>query len=68
MNALHEFLKDKPQAERLAIACGTKPVYLRHIALGHRKASHKLAHLIVEHTGGQVTLRDLRPDIFRDAA
>ncbi len=61
---LHEYLRDRAQAERLALACNTKPVYLSHIALGHRKASHKLAQLIHEHSGGQVPKESLRPDIW----
>ncbi|NEV64718.1 helix-turn-helix domain-containing protein [Thiorhodococcus minor] len=53
--------------ERLAFvaaAAGTKPVYLRQVARGHRRAGHALARAIERATDGLVTIHDLRPDIF----
>jgi DNA-binding transcriptional regulator YdaS (Cro superfamily) len=64
MNALHEYIKDRSRAEALAVACNTKVIYLRHVALGHRQASVKLARLIEQHSAGKVTAADLRPDVW----
>jgi DNA-binding transcriptional regulator YdaS (Cro superfamily) len=65
MNAsLHDYISDRNRSEALASACGTKSIYLRHIALGHRKASPSLARLIEQHSGGKVTAQSLRPDIW----
>lgn len=51
-------------AEVLAKACGTKPVYLMQIVAGRRQPSAKLARRIHEATNGYVTLESLRPDIW----
>lgn len=64
MNALHDYIKDRARAEALAAACKTKVIYLRHVALGHRKASTTLARLIEQHSGGKVTAAELRPDVW----
>lgn len=69
MNAkLHAYLKDRSRADALAEACGTKTVYLRHIALGNRKASGVLASRIHAETKGEVSRESLRPDIFGEPA
>jgi DNA-binding transcriptional regulator YdaS (Cro superfamily) len=69
MNALLPYLlaRDRDQIKALADACGTKPVYLSQVARGHRNASHTLAQAIQRATDGEVTVHDLRPDIYGDA-
>lgn len=59
---------ENTDAETLALAAGTKAVYLGQLANGHRKASFKLAKKIEAATNGKVTRADLRPDIFGRAA
>ena len=69
MNTLLSYIqsRDKADVRSLADACGTKPVYLSHVARGHRRASHTLANAIEAATDGAVTVHDLRPDIFGPA-
>lgn len=55
-------------AYALADAAETTRIYLTHLAHGHSKASPKLAKRIEDATGGKVTRKDLRPDIFGEAA
>ncbi|MCB1934145.1 MAG: helix-turn-helix domain-containing protein [Candidatus Accumulibacter sp.] len=66
--ALHDYIRDRERTEALAAACDTKPIYLRHVALGHSKASPKLAMAIERHTDRQVTAASLRPDIWGEPA
>lgn len=54
----------KPAAEALAHKAGTKYVYFYQIACGHRKPSPALAKALVEASGGELTLTELRPDIY----
>ena len=49
----------------LAAKAGTHYVYLYQIRSGHRKASPKMARKIVEASAGNLTLHDVRPDIWR---
>lgn len=58
----------KPAAEALAAKAGTKYIYFYQIATGHRKPSPSLAKALVEASGGELTLTDLRPDIYEPAA
>ncbi len=48
---------------RFAHAVGTKPIYLRQIGYGFRRPSMRLALHIEEASHGQVTARELRPDL-----
>lgn len=68
MDTLRRFLRDTDHAgiAALAEAAGTKPVYLRQIAGGHRLASHKLARRLERASCGRITAADLRPDIYGD--
>lgn len=50
--------------ESVAAQAGTTPAYLWQIATGVRKASPKLAKAIEAATGGKVSKRELRPDIW----
>lgn len=54
----------KEAAQRVAERAGTKFVYLTQIASGHRKPSHKLAKALVDASNDEMTLTELRPDIF----
>lgn len=65
---LSTYIKDSGVRQRLADECGTSPAYLWQIAKGWRgrKASVDLAKKIVAASGGVVTLRDLRPDIYAE--
>ena len=74
MNMLSFLSKHPDLVQSVAAEAGTKPVYLRQIAYGHRKPSHGLSKAIERASAGAVTVHDLRPDIFgpapaeRDAA
>lgn len=48
----------------VAETAGTKPIYLRQIANGHRQPSFAMALRLEEATSGTVTKSDLRPDIW----
>lgn len=64
---IKRYLQSHPDdVQRIAELAGTKPVYLRQIAGGHRRPSHKLAQAIQRATAGAVTVHDLRPDIYGD--
>jgi DNA-binding transcriptional regulator YdaS (Cro superfamily) len=56
----------QPERESLAERCGTSVNYFWQIAGSHRKPSPSLSKKIELHTGGLVTCRDLRPDIYDD--
>lgn len=56
-----------PVLADLAALSECSPATLYMIALGHKKASHKLATRIANATSGVVTRRILRPDIFGPA-
>lgn len=47
------------EAERVAIAAGTNMAYFRQIANGHRNASFKLAHRLVEASDDRLDLISL---------
>ncbi len=53
------------EVEDLARRCGTKAVYLKQIAYGHRRAGHELARKLEAETGGKVTRYETRPDIYQ---
>ncbi len=63
---LKQYLRslNKEQKQQLADEVGTSVHYLRHLAHGRRNAGHKLARKIQEASGHQVTLSELRPDIY----
>lgn len=61
---LHDYIADPKRAASLASLCSTKPIYLRHIALGHRRAGPVLARLIEQHTAGIVPRWITRPDLW----
>lgn len=67
-NPLRDYISDAERTERLAAACQTKPVYLRHLAFGHRRASPALAIAIETHSGGVVPRHSLRPDLWTPPA
>lgn len=52
------------QLEVVAETAGTKPIYLRQIANGHRQPSFSMAMAIEAATSGTVSKSDLRPDIW----
>jgi DNA-binding transcriptional regulator YdaS (Cro superfamily) len=60
-----DYLKtlDSDGIARFAEAVGTKPVYLRQISYGFRRPSMRLALHIEKVTNGQLTARNLRPDL-----
>ena len=64
MNMAH-YLKtlDPTAIAHFAHAVGTKVVYLRQIGYGFRRPSIRLALNIERVSGGQVTARELRPDL-----
>lgn len=68
---LQEHLRSLDQAGREALAKKVSKAgsvgYLYQLAGGHRQASPELAKKIEEATGGLVTRRELRPDIFDDS-
>lgn len=64
MEALRRYISDRDRLNALAMACGTKPIYLRQIACAHRRASPRLTQLIELHTHGAVSRGELRPDIY----
>lgn len=53
--------------QQLAVSAGCAPTTLYMIALGHKRASWKLAARIEAATNGAVTRHDLRPDVFGEA-
>ena len=69
---LREFIRLKggtgtmtcPINAALAESSGCSPATLYMIQLGHKRAGWKLARRIIDATGGAVTDRDLRPDLF----
>jgi DNA-binding transcriptional regulator YdaS (Cro superfamily) len=65
-----EFLKlyGLVEGEKVAKAAGTKLVYLRQISTGFRDPSPKLAILLEKASNGRMSRKQLRPDIFGDAA
>lgn len=54
---------DAEQRAKLATALQTSPAYLMQLAYGHRRPSLQLAIAIERETAGQVTARELRPDL-----
>ena len=65
MNAL-TFLKKvgKTAAEKVACDAGSNYVYFSQIAYGHRRPSPELARRLVEASAGEMTLSELRPDLW----
>lgn len=65
---MRTFLKttSKTERERVAKEVETTVAYLFQLAGGHRKPSVKLAMRLEKASGGLLSRRDLRPDIFRD--
>lgn len=64
IKSLYDYIADPKRATALASLCSTKPIYLRHIALGHRRAGPTLARLIETHTDGIVPRWVTRPDLW----
>lgn len=60
-------LPDKEAKEAFAKQVGTTPIYLSQIATKFRSPSPALAQRIAVETGGQVTLAELRPDVYGTA-
>ena len=56
----------RDRAEAVAKRAKTNMAYLGQIAGGHRKPSPHLAKRLVAASGGELTLVDLRPDIYSD--
>jgi DNA-binding transcriptional regulator YdaS (Cro superfamily) len=44
--------------------CGVQYIYFSQLASGHGQPSPRLAVLIEHYSGGAVTTRDTRPDVF----
>ena len=67
---LRTWLKNNKGNARAQLAenVGTSPAYLTQIAGGWRNPSPRLTLLIEEHTYGQVTRYELRPDVYGQAA
>lgn len=67
---LREFIEKHgvAAARDVAAEAGTNYAYFSQIAYGHRRASPHMAQRIEKATGGEVTLCELRPDIWGDAA
>lgn len=65
---MRTFLKttSKTERERVAKEAETTVAYLFQLAGGHREPSVKLAMRLEKASGGLLSRRDLRPDIFRD--
>lgn len=65
---MRTFLKttSKTERERVAKEVETTVAYLFQLAGGHREPSVKLAMRLEKASGGLLSRRDLRPDIFRD--
>lgn len=57
----------RQQRQIIARTCDVSVGYLRLVAGGHRKASWILAQRIERASGGAVTAKQLRPDIFQDS-
>ncbi|WP_445327379.1 transcriptional regulator [Xanthomonas arboricola] len=53
-----------PVLAKVAASAGCSPGTLYMIAKGHKKASAKLAVRIQQATASQVSVHDLRPDVF----
>lgn len=54
----------KTERDRVATEAGTSVAYLYLIARGDRRPKIALAQKIVSATNNEVTMQDLRPDIF----
>lgn len=52
------------EREALAEILGSSTGYLRLVFAGHKKAGFSLAQAIEQHTDGEVTKNQLRPDIY----
>lgn len=55
---------DKAALEELCAAAGTNYAYWRQIAYGHRKPSWKMAQRLAKASKWEMTVLDLRPDIY----
>ncbi len=56
----------KEEATQVAIAAGTNLDYFKQIMYGNRLPSHKLTVKLEESSGGRMTRKHLRPDIYGD--
>ncbi|WP_301585067.1 hypothetical protein [Halomonas alkaliantarctica] len=54
------------QREKIAGAAGTSAEYLRQVLVYERQPSADMAKRLEEATGGALTRRSLRPDLFAD--
>jgi DNA-binding transcriptional regulator YdaS (Cro superfamily) len=62
---LKTFLSQHSTADlgQLATRAGTQLIYLRHVSAGHRRISANLAIRLEWASAGQLTARELRPDL-----
>lgn len=56
--------KERGRVEEVANKAGTSFAYLKQIAYGCRNPSVKLCRKLVDASDGELTLEELRPDIF----
>ena len=56
------------EKQQFAVDCGTSIAYLSQLAHGHRMAGAKAIAAIERASGGVVTYRDLRPDLYPSTA
>lgn len=61
---LANYITDMAKRRELAALVDSDPDYIWQIATGRRKAGHKLARKIEVATGGDVSIYDLRSDIY----
>ena len=63
---LKEYMKRMTPGERADFAkrANTSVVYISQISHGHRRAGIKTIKAIEDASGGKVTAKDLRPDIY----
>lgn len=63
---LLEYIKKQPRGSRevIAKACGTTAGHLNNVAYKIKAASPALALAIEEHSGGQVTRKEMREDWY----
>ena len=67
MSTLPEYIRHVG-ASRLAADLGVSKQLVSHWRTGRQRPSPRMARLLQEHSGGQVSAQDLRPDVFGAAA
>ena len=65
---LKEYFADKPRGSKAAMAAalGISRTWMALVIAGRRKPSPERAIIISRMTGGEVSKKDLRPDLFGD--